>query len=43
MKKLALLTKSFMLVILTPLEISKGQRRRQLIRAKKVFNSARLL
>ena len=43
MKKISLLIKSFFLVISTPLEISKGQRRRKLLRAKKILNSAKLL
>ena len=43
MNKISLLIKSFFLVILTPLEISKGQRRRKLLRAKKILNSAKLL
>lgn len=42
MKKLNLLMKSFFLVILTPFEISKGQRRRRLLKAKKILNSAKL-
>lgn len=43
MKKLNLIIKSFFLVILTPLEISKGQRRRKLIKAKKLLNLAKIL
>lgn len=43
MKKLNLIIKYFFLVILTPLEISKGQRRRKLIKAKKLLNSAKIL
>ena len=38
MNKISLLIKSFFLVILTPLEISKGQRRRKLLKAKKLLN-----
>ena len=34
------LTKSFILVLLTPIEISKGQRRRNFLKAKKLFKSA---
>jgi len=43
MNKISLLIKYFFLVILTPLEISKGQRRSKLLRAKKILNSAKLL
>ena len=40
MKKINLLIKSFILVLLTPIEISKGQRRRNFLKAKKLFKSA---
>jgi len=38
MKKINLLTKSFILVLLTPIEISKGQRRRNFLKAKSYLN-----
>ncbi len=43
MKKIKLLTKSLFLMLTAPLEISKGQRRRKLLKAKKLLNSVKLL
>jgi hypothetical protein len=43
MKKIKLLTKSLFLMVTAPLEISKGQRRRKLLRAKKILKSTKLL
>jgi len=43
MKKIKLLLKSLFLIVLSPIEISKGQRRRNLVQAKKTLKSARLL
>ncbi len=42
MKKISLLTKSLLLILIVPLEISKGQRHKSLMRAKKLFKSANL-
>jgi len=43
MNKIILLLRSFFQIILSPLEISKGQRRRKLLRAKKILKSTKLL
>ena len=42
MNKISLLIKYLFLVIFTPLEISKAQRRRKLLKAKKILNSVKL-
>tara|TARA_R110002072_G_scaffold29809_14_gene93791 strand:+ start:6589 stop:6720 length:132 start_codon:yes stop_codon:yes gene_type:complete len=42
MKKIPLLFKSLLMLISAPIEISKGQRRRAILQAKKVFKSANL-
>ncbi|MDB2555111.1 hypothetical protein N9X55_00020 [Flavobacteriaceae bacterium] len=42
MKKIKLLTKSLFLMPTAPLEISKCQRRRNLVQAKKTLKSANL-
>ena len=42
MKKIKILTKSLFLMLSAPLEISKGQRRRNLVLAKKILKSTRL-
>ena len=42
MKKIPLLFKSALILLFAPLEISKGQRRKSLVRAKEVFKSTNL-
>lgn len=42
MKNIKLLIKSLFLILTTPLEISKGQRRRNLVQAKKILKSTTL-
>ncbi len=42
MKKIFLLLKATFLLFLSPFEISKGQRRRAIIRAKKMYASVNL-
>ena len=42
MKKIKLLTKSLFLILTAPLEISKGQRRRNLLQSKKILKSIKL-
>ncbi len=42
MKKIKLFTKSLFLILSAPLEISKCQRRRNLVQVKKILKSTRL-